>query len=286
MGCFKLTGKIIFNKIIFSSAIIFASIFTACKKHPERIVSLSPCATEILCAVGAFSQIAARSADSDYPSEVLSIPSLGSDSENLPDTEELISFKPDFVYLSSGTCERLIPFLKSQKIRFFISTNHSVDGIFSEMREIGKITGHKEEAEQKAKEIEEKINEIAKKSDSNEKSIYWEICAFPFVSVGKNSVISQLIKIAGGKNIFDELSEAYPIVDEKSIFEKNPDIIIISGMSAQSMKSIEQIKIRDGWENLSAIKNGRIFVLNSNYMVQPSLRITDKAELIADCLKD
>ena len=99
-------------------------------------------------------------------------------------------------------------------------------------------------------------------------------------------MISQLIKIAGGKNIFDELSEAYPIVDEKSIFEKNPDIIIISGMHAQSMKSIEQIKTRDGWENLSAIKNGRIFVLNSNYMVQPSLRITDKAELIADCLKD
>jgi hypothetical protein len=57
-------------------------------------------------------------------------------------------------------------------------------------------------------------------------------------------------------------------------------------MSAQSMKSIEQIKIRDGWENLSAVENGRIFVLDSNYMVQPSLRIADKAELIADCLKD
>jgi len=272
MGCFKLTGKIFYKKIIFSPAIIFAAIFTACKKHPERIVSLSPCATEILCAVGAFSQIAARSADSDYPSEVLSIPSLGSDSENLPDTDELISFKPDFVYLSSGTCERLIPFLKSQKIRFFISTNHSVDGIFSEMREIGKITGHKEEAELKVKEIEEKIREISKNSDSNEKSIYWEICVVQVV--------------AGGKNIFDGLSEAYPIVDEKSIFEKNPDIIIISGMSAQSMKSIEQIKIRDGWENLSAVENGRIFVLDSNYMVQPSLRIADKAELIADCLKD
>ena len=253
--------------------------------YPSRIVSLSPAATEILCAVGAIDQIAARSDFSDYPPEVLSKPVAGGfDGKNLS-VENILSFQPDLVYLTSGMHDFLIPLLRSKKIRYFISMDASVNGILSEIKEIGKITGHEKEAEAKIAEISSQIEELKKRASLAAavapKSVYWEIWSPPYMSIGKNSFINELIQIAGGKNIFDDIKEAYPIVSDEQIILRNPDVIIIPDNLSDG---IEGIKNRNGWKNISAVKSGAIYSLNADMISRPSPRITEAISMIQNCI--
>ncbi len=250
---------------------------------PQRIVSLSPAATEILCTVGAFEQICARSDFSDFPPEVLQIPVVGGfDGKNLS-IETILSFEPDFLYITAGMHEYLIPILKSQKIKYFMSTDSSVGGIIAEIREIGKLTGNTERADARAKEIESEIERIKANSPHEKKSVYWEIWSPPYMSVGSKSFINELIEIAGGKNIFADAKEAYPIVSEEQIVARSPEAIIIPDNLSESP---EQIKKRSGWKEIPAVKNGRIFPLDADLISRPSPRITEAIQLIQNCLKD
>ena len=251
------------------------------KKYPQKIVALSPAATEILCSIGALDQIAARSDYSDYPPEVLSKPVAGGfDGKNLS-VENILSFSPDLVYLTSGMHDYLIPLLRSKKIPYFISMDASVKGILSEIKEIGKITGHINEAEAKIAEIEAKILELKKSAPKKAKSVYWEIWSPPYMSIGKNSFINELIQIAGGKNIFDDIKEAYPIVSDEQILLRNPDVIIIPD---NLQDGLEGIKNRNGWKNIEAVKNGTIYSLDADMISRPSPRITEAIALIQKCL--
>lgn len=252
---------------------------------PRRIVSLSPAATEILCEVGAIDQIVARSDFSDYPSEVLSKPVVGGFDGKTLSIENILSFNPDFVYLTSGMHDYLIPLLRSQKIEYFVSSDSSVKGILSEIRKIGKITGHAKLAETKANELEKQIAEIkksAQKMSKNAKSVYWEIWSPPYMSIGKNSFINELIEIAGGKNIFSDVDEAYPIVSEEQIIARMPEVIIIpTDLSSDA----DAIKNRAGWNAIPAVKNNKIFALDANSISRPSPRIVDSLKLIQECLE-
>lgn len=251
-------------------------------KFPTRIVSLSPAATEILCEVGAIDQIVARSDFSDYPSEVLSKPIVGGFDGKSLSLETILSFNPDFVYLTSGMHDYLIPLLRAQKIDYFVSSDSSVQGILSEIKKIGKITGHAKLAETKAAQIEKQIAEIKKSSPKIRKSVYWEIWSPPFMSVGKKSFINELIEIAGGKNIFSDLDEAYPIVSEEEIIARFPEVIIIPN---DLSISAEQIKSRSGWEAIPAVKNDKVFALDANSISRPSPRIVNSIKLIQECLE-
>ena len=251
------------------------------QKYPQRIVSLSPAATEILCAVGAIDQIVARSDYSDFPPEVLSKPVAGGfDGKNLS-IETVLSFQPDFIYLTSGMHDYLIPLLRSKKIRYFMSMDASVNGIISEIKEIGKITGHAKEAEEKIAEMNRDIELLKQNAPKVKKSVYWEIWSPPYMSIGKNSFISELIQIAGGKNIFDDIKEAYPIVSDEEILLRNPEVIIIPD---NLQDGIEGIKFRNGWKNVSAVKEQRIYSLDSDLISRPSPRIIQAITLIQNCL--
>lgn len=259
------------------------NVSEAAKIFPQRIVSLSPAATEILCEIGAISQICARSDFSDYPPEVINIPIAGGfDGKNIS-IETIISYKPDFVYITAGMHDYLIPFLKNQKIKFFVSSDSSVKGILTEIRQVGKLTGHEKRAEEIASTMENEIIRIKKMSNSEKKSVYWEIWTPPYMSIGKNSFINELIEIAGGKNIFDDVKEAYPIVSEEQIIAREPQIIIIPD---NLMDNPEQIKNRKGWSSVPAIKNNQVYALDADLISRPSPRLIQALELIQNCLKD
>ena len=290
--------KTIFRQVLFLVSIITSTtLLMSCRKnsnvsenknkfdssYPQRIVSLSPAATEILYDIGAFNQICARSDFSDYPPEVTTIPVAGGfDGKNIS-IETVLSFEPDFLYLTSGMHDYLIPLLKAKKIKYYISTDSSVKGILSEIRQVGKITGHEKQAEEVAKKMEREIEFIKANSPSNKKSVYWEIWSPPYMSVGENSFINELIEISGGNNIFNDINEAYPIVSEEQIIAREPEIIIIPDNLSESP---EQIKNRNGWATIPAIKNDKIFALDSNLISRPSPRIIQALELIQKCMKD
>lgn len=284
------------NKLLLFAAIFFSFAFTNCTKKdaqnpnvkakqsiPQRIVSLSPASTEILFAVGAENQIVAVSDFSDYPPQAQNLPKVGGFDGKTLSLEKILSFNPDFVYLTNVMHNHLIPHFESLNIDYYLSDANSFEQVKNEILQIAKITGHTSTGENLVKEIDSAINKINSQNQLLQKpTVYWEVWNSPFMSVGNSSFINDLIKTAGGINIFQEIAQAYPTVSEETIVAKNPQIIIIPQNSGIT---VDSVKNRKGWSQIDAVKNDKIFIVDDNLLTRSGARIGESAEYLANLFR-
>lgn len=270
-------------------------LFTGCTKKvsvasdgtARRVVALSPAAGEILFAVGAGEQVVAVSEFTDYPPEAAALPQVGGFDGKTLSMESILSFKPDLVYMSDVMHNFMIPQLEEYGIKYYLSKADSVEGVMKEILDIGELTGHKDKAKEvvegmkgdfdKLNQRKNQLNQLTKDGAN----VYWEVWNSPYMSAGSSSFINDVIKSAGGKNIFDDLQDAYPIVSEEAIIKRSPDVILLP---ASSGVSVEQVCARKGWEEISAVVNKRIFIVDDNVYTRPGPRITDVVLEISEML--
>lgn len=255
------------------------------KNHsiPKRIVSLGPAATEILFAVGAASQIAARTDLCDYPPEAKNIPSAGGFDGKKISLEKILEFEPDFVYLYSGMHDYLIPSLKENKIDFYVSDVKTLSDLYKEIETIGKITGHEKKAIDLTENLKENFTKLKMSSENLNAKVYWEVWSNPYITAGGKSFISDVICYAGGKNIFSGLTEPYPVVSEEAIITLNPDVILIPDDSGIKISDVEN---RKSFSDVSAVKNKNVFLIDAALFTRPGPRIILAAKDLNSKLKN
>ena len=254
----------------------------------KSIVALSPSATEILYAIGAEDQIAAVSEFSDYPPEAAEKPVVGGFDGKTLSIETILSYKPDLVYLTDGMHNFLIEPLDEYGIKWYLSKATSIDAIRQEILDIGGLTGHGIEALAVTTQMEEKLNKIAELAESKKASeeeivsIYYEVWNAPYMSAGSTSFINDIIVHAGAKNIFDDLEDAYPMVSEETIIARAPQVILLP---AGNGFTADDVKARAGWENIPAVQNDRIYVIDDNLYSRPGPRIADVVVDLTELIK-
>ncbi len=262
------------------------------QQYPKAIVTLSPSAAEILYAIGAQDQIVAVSEFTDYPPEAAEKPVVGGFDGKTLSIETIISFEPDFVYLTEGMHNFLIESLDSYGIKWYLSNPTSITAIETEILDIGEITGHQDEAALVVAQMAEKLSTAyapaPEKTEEDEVEtldstikIYYEVWNSPFMSAGASSFINDIILHAGGKNIFDDLTDAYPMVSEESIIARAPDVILLpksTGITA------DDVKARAGWSSIPAVENNRIFIVDDNLYSRPAPRVADVILELAELL--
>lgn len=238
------------------------------KKVYNRIVSLAPTSTEILFAIGAGKQVVACSDLSDFPEEVKDLPKVGGFDGKTLSLEAIFSYEPDLVYLTNVMHNFLIPQLEANNIDYYISYGDSVEGVKNEILEIGKLTGHEAQSQKVVEQIDQDLNFV--KTKNILASAYWEVWNAPFMSAGKKSFINDLLVSAGIKNIFDDIDDAYPIVSEETIILRQPELILIPKNSGLS---VEAVKGRKGWEEIPAVKNGNVFIVDDDLLTRAGPRM-------------
>ena len=277
-------------KITAVALVAFLAVFgTGAKKkakvvesaYPKSIVALSPSAAEILFAVGAGDQVAAVSEFTDYPAEAAAKPVVGGFDGKTLSIETIMSYKHDLVYLTEGMHNFLIATLESNGIAYYISKGESIASVEKEILDVGKITGHDKEAKKVVDDMEKKLQKVAKKAGSPVK-LYYEVWNAPYMSVGTSSFIHDVIVKAGGENIFADLTDAYPMVSEESIISRQPAVILIPSSSGQAASSVG---LRNGWSDIPAVKNGKVFVVDDNVYTRPGPRIADVVVELSELLK-
>jgi ABC-type Fe3+-hydroxamate transport system substrate-binding protein len=175
-----------------------------------------------------------------------------------------------------------IPLLSVHHLVGHIYAN-SFEQVKNEILQIAKITGHTSTGENLVKEIDSAINKINSQNQLLQKpTVYWEVWNSPFMSVGNSSFINDLIKTAGGINIFQEIAQAYPTVSEETIVAKNPQIIIIPQNSGIT---VDSVKNRKGWSQIDAVKNDKIFIVDDNLLTRSGARIGESAEYLANLFR-
>ncbi|CAG0996210.1 Vitamin B12-binding protein [Anaerolineales bacterium] len=257
------------------------------KGTAQRIVSLSPSVTESLFAIGAGGQMVGRTDYCNYPEEALSLPSVGGFDAATISMESIIALEPDLVIGGSVYQADVIKSVQESGIPAFVSQPADIQGIMDSLTLFGKITGHVDEAAAVVNEMQSRVEAVKKVvagiPADQRPTVFYEVWHEPLMSANGKTVVGEVIDLAGGVNIFADLPDEYPTVSAEQILDVDPQFIIGPSSHADQMTA-EIIGGREGWGNLSAVKNKAIYIVDGDIVSRYSPRIVEVLDEFAKIL--
>lgn len=253
---------------------------------PARIISLSPSNTEILFALGLQDRVVGVTEYCNYPPEIEELKKSGKIVEiggyKDPDIEKIISLNPDLVLASKIQSSSTIPDLENAGISTFAVNSDNLSHVLQSIKNIGKITRKEEKAAELVQSLESRIKTLSEKVDPlQKKRVFYVLWHDPLQTAGAGTVQDEIIEMAGGENIFHDLSE-YPLIDPESVALKNPEIIITGvGSGERRDDPLNWARTEDGIEDTDARKDDRIYQVQGDILTRAGPRIVDALEMIA-----
>ena len=251
--------------------------------HSVRVVSLAPSLTEIICAVGGADRLVGRTDVCNYPPDVVShVPVVANFGQ--PFLEAVAAQHPTLA-LDTGLADES---MGDALVRLGFVHRHIVcerlEDIPAAIRTTGQLIGRDAAAQTLAAMIEAGIRErraaIANPKNGKKPLVFVEIWCDPLMTAGKNSFVSDLVTLAGGVNLGDELTHDYATVSTEWILDRNPDVVLClfhgAGHGAR-----QQVLNRTGWQNIHAVQTGRVYDdFDLDTILRPSPRVlTGEAQL-------
>ena len=241
-----------------------------------KIVSLAPSVTETLFAIGAGEQVIGRTDYCDYPEEVSSLPSIGGFDAATISVESIVALEPDLVIGGSIYQAEVIQALEAAGIPAFVTEPSNLAEIMDAVTLLGQVTGQEAGAEQVYNDMQARIDAVEAAVSAvpvdQRPSVFYEVWHEPLMSANGNTVVGELIEIAGGENIFADLPDEYPTVSVEQIVVDDP-LFIIGPSSHGDQMSAEVIGAREGWEDLTAVKENAIHIVDGNMVSRASPRV-------------
>lgn len=245
---------------------------------PERIISLAPSNTEIIYALGLGDKVVGVTSYDDYPAEALEVEKIGD--FNGINLEKIVELEPDLVINYGTGNEEENKRFDEAGIIYAGFEPESIDAVLETITKIGQLTGAVEEAKILTDDMTAKKDEILSKIEGIEtKTVFYEIWHDPLMAAGAGSFMDELITFAGGENIAKDADGGYPQFDLEQLVERNPQVYLTSLDLPE--KTVESIKKRPGYENIDAIINNRVYVLEPNIVSRPGPRIIEALEIVA-----
>jgi iron complex transport system substrate-binding protein len=259
---------------------------------PQRIVSMAASCTEILYALGLGDKVVGVDEYSDYPPEVLerveagTLTTVGSFAEI--NIELVVSLEPDLIVATGGVQRAVVENLEGQGQPVLVLYPERFDGVLTDISLVGEITGQTDEAEEIVTDMQERAEEIAEKAKDLPKiPVYIEMFFNGgYWTFGSDSYVDELISMAGGTNVFSGVTGGHISTSSEEILQANPEIIIISrgAMADNCGLTPEVIRARPGWNEISAVKNDRIYEVSEPIIVLGVPRLIDGLEAIAEII--
>jgi iron complex transport system substrate-binding protein len=248
--------------------------------RPERIVSLSPTATEILFAVGAGEQVAAVDDQSTYPTEAPRTDLSGLE----PNIEAIAAHGADLVVYSIEVGD-----LGSALAGIGIATlvqpaAATLVDVYDQIEELGLATGHAEEAESLVEQMRAEIESItgAVEPPAEPLTFFHELDD-TFYSVTSSTFIGQLYALVGLENIADAADDTgggYPQLSAEYIVDADPDLIFLADTRCcgQSLRTVSR---RPGWDRITAVRTGNVIELDDDVASRWGPRVVEYLREIA-----
>lgn len=253
-----------------------------------KLISICPSNTELVAYLGLTSSLIGVDNFSDWPEDIHGLPRLGPDL-NI-DMEKVEKLQPDLVLasLSVPGMERNIEELKKRNIPFIIVPNPKT---LAEVGESLLVVGEATNTKEKAKLLFDKYNQLLDTYHSlsrkveNPKTIYWEWWAKPIFTPGAANWLTEISELAGGKNVFQDKTQASVQTDWEEVQRRNPDIICLIWVGVQTEKVNPKVILkRSDSMKMKAIKNNQLYILEESLFCRPSPRLLLGLNKIASIL--
>lgn len=271
----------------------FAALFLAGCAKPvepkktgrERVISLAPNLTEIICAVGGADSLVGRTTACDYPPDLISnIPAVGG--FGAPSLEVMVAMKPTRILYVDLDNKSLVQKMDSARLIHALVACKTLDDVPRAVLTVGRYVHREEAARELAGRLTSGIASLRGKSPTNRPSVFIEIWNDPLMTAGKTSFVSELVRLAGGRNIGDEIEKDYAQVSSEWVVSRNPDIVLCLGTPAKG-EGRNLVLNRAGWTDIPAVRNRRVYdKLSTNIMTRPGPRVLDGIEELRMCISN
>ena len=245
---------------------------------PARIVSLNPTTTELLYAIGAGARLVGRTSYDRIPAAVSTVPDLGPGLR--PNVEAVLSARPDLVILYASEDNRdAARRLRAARIP---TVAYKVDRIADFARltlALGRITGDTAAARITVDTVGRTLaTTLARTAALPHPRVFWFLWESPLLAVGGGSFLSELLKVAGARNVYDSLPGPSPSITFEDLLRRDPDIVLASATTRDRMLADPR------WRTLRAVRARRVLVFDSTMVNGPSARVGANAVALAKLL--
>lgn len=251
------------------------------EERPERIVSLSPSATEILFAIGAGDQVVAVDEFSTYPAEAPTTDLSGFD----PNVEAIVGYEPDLVVVSNDI-DDLVASLGELDIPVLVNAAPTdIESGYAGMADLGLATGHVDETAAAVQEMRAAVADALADAPEAGVRVYHELDETLFAA-SSASFIGSVYTELGAVNIADEADAeqtGYPQLTEEAVVEANPQVIVISDQAAYTA---EDVAARPGWGEVDAVRGGNVVTVDADISSRWGPRLPQLVEALAEAVAD
>ena len=247
-----------------------------------RIVTLSPHLAEIAFAAGAGASLVGVSARSDYPQDARRLPVV-SDSGRI-DLERIVALRPDLVLAwLSGNPPSQLELLERRRIPVLATEVRRLDDIPRLLRLVGAAAGRGDAAELAALDAERSVRTlIARYAGLRTLRVFVEIWHEPLMTVSGSHLISDVLRVCGGKNVYAGATALTLAVSKESLLVLRPEVVIMSsgaGTEAEQAGRWRQLAL------LPAVQHGALYEMNPDLLHRQGPRLIEAAWMMCECLE-
>ncbi|MFW5955238.1 MAG: helical backbone metal receptor [Rhodothermales bacterium] len=248
----------------------------------DRIVSLAPNVTELIFAAGAGHKLIAIGAADDFPPAVDTISRIST----LPvDAERIVVMRPDLV-LATDQVNSLRDAQTFDNIDvpvYFLRFEQLAD-IPRAIEVIGELAGTTEDALKRAAEIRQQFDSWRiEESDGSPPRVLFLIGYETLYSFGKGSYVHEMISLAGGQSLTQDVSSAAPVLSEEYVLDRAPEIIL--GAFPDGFGATELASKYPSWQSVPAIQSGNVYSIEPDYVFRPGPRVVDGIEAMREVIQ-
>jgi iron complex transport system substrate-binding protein len=271
---------------------LLPALLTAAAASPKRIISTAPGITEILFALGLGDRVVGVTEYCVYPPEVKKLPKIGS--YLTPNMEAIVALRPDLIIVQRTAIHDSAKFaplrLKTTDVRL-----ERAREIYAAIDTIGTAAGVPDRARALTESIQRQLSDVRKRVEGTPRTpAVFVVGRVPgklegVIAAGGESYLSEMIEIAGGRNIFADSKIGYPKVLHEELLARNPQVIIDMGEHADASsltpaQIASEIALYKRYPTIPAVRDNRVHIVSSEVFVVPGPRVVECARRLAALL--
>ena len=255
--------------------------------EPERIVSLAPSNTEIVCALDACDRLVGVTDFDDYPPEVADVTDVVI--QTSVDLELVVDTEPDLVLAAGNelTPSTVIEQLDELGLTVLVLYPESLDEVYADIELVAAALDATDAAEALVSDMESRVEAVETAvADADRPLTLYEVfySEGTTYTAGESSFLASLLEIAGAEPV---TGDAQGVIDAEALVEADPELILLGGASydpslADPAAALETVAERPGWGELAAVQSGDVVpYLDDIVTTRPGPRIVDGLEALA-----
>ncbi len=254
--------------VLFWSFLFLFSLSAVTEAVPLRIVSASPCFTEILYALGLEKNVVGVT---KYCPNFAGADKKKIVGDMFLNYETIVSLKPDLVIVLPYGNGDNIKMLRAKKMNTLAMRCDTLEDFRKCVLKIASLCSRKELALKLLSDMDGKLEKLKLKVNSipeaSRKKVVVEVWDAPLMISAGHSYISEIIELAGGVNLGDSIDMPAAYVGIEFLYKVNPDVIFMMTLK----------KPASAWKRLKAVQNNRCYYIDPDEFARPSFKIPDLA---------